>query len=234
MTYTTTNRPTEPPSTAPGRLSRLAVLAIAGPFAFAIASIVAWAANPGTDPLHHSISALGATDVAHPGVITAGFVAMSIGAAAMAVLTRRAFRGGRGGIAVPALFAVNSAATFAAGFARLDCSPAEAACRALEESNAVSGHHALHNLAGLLTFVTLIVVPLFAARRFRTEPRLESLARPSRWVSAGSFVLAVVFFLGLAHGIDGLVQRALLSLVYGWMAVVALRLGRDPLPQSAS
>jgi hypothetical protein len=78
-----------------------------------------------------------------------GFAGLSLSAAAAGISLRGRLPGRSGALAATGLLLVG-AGTACAGVAREDCSTALDACRALEASGAVSGHHMVHELGALL------------------------------------------------------------------------------------
>jgi hypothetical protein len=216
-------------SNRPGtrRFSILTALAVAGPLVFLATSVVASLLQEGYNPVRDAVSDLGRSGAPYNWVITIGFTAMAVGALALAVAVRRAWRTGTSRTVVPLMLVVTAITTFIAGMARVDCSESSSACRSLEAAGDVSGHHVLHQLIGLPLFLCMALVPLFAARRFRGEPAWRDLVRPSRWVSIVMALYIVAVAAVEAGPLMGLLQRVALTASYGWMIVLAWRLSTD-------
>jgi hypothetical protein len=87
----------------------------------------------------------------------------------------------------------------------------------------------IHDRVSVAAFVAAIAGIGFWAMEFRTRPLWKGLWRYSALASAAG----LCFLLALAASLDtraltGLWQRLLIATVFGWYAVVALRLVRHP------
>jgi hypothetical membrane protein len=209
------------PSTArpgPSVAARLGVLGLAG---FWLAVGLAGAATPGYSHVRENISALAALPAPHPAVMITGFLLLAAGTVATAGALRQRLVG-RSATAAAALIGLAGCCLVGSAVFRLDCSPTLTACRTLEETGAVSGHHVLHNLVSLLSFVLIIAALFTLGRALRRSPGLSHL----RWPTCVIALLGAAFVIGLVIGtygkVEGLAQRMFVLGVYGWLVLLAV------------
>ena len=199
--------------------------AVAGFAVFIAATLVAAAATPGYDPVQENMSALASLEAPHPWIMLIGFVGLSTSAVGAGIALRGRLAGRSGTVASVCLLIVG-AGIACAGVAREDCSSALNACKALETSGAVSGHHVLHELVSGLSFLLLVGIAFLLARALRATPGGARLATPVRVAAGASAILLIVFVAGLAGSAGGLVQRAFVALAFGIPLTVAVFLQR--------
>jgi hypothetical membrane protein len=220
MTHTSSISATYPAPTRAGRplAAKLGLVAFAG---FAIAVVVAGAVTPNYSHVRENISALAAGPVPHPAVMTIGFLFLAAGTVATSVALRQRL-GGRSATAAATLVGLAGCCLVGSAAFRLDCSPTLAACRGLEDSGAVSGHHVLHNLVSLLSFLLMIAALFTLPRALRRTPELGHLVWPTRAIA----ILGAAFVVGLVvatyGSVEGLAQRAFVLMTYGWPVFLAL------------
>ncbi len=190
---------------------------LAGPVLFASITILCAALRPDYSHIHHFISELGATDTSHAwlmnyaGFVPAGVLLVGFGASIKASVPRHrlATIGAflislfGGGIALSGLFSCDIGCPQAGG----------------------SIQNLIHDRLAPLTFVSGSLGAVCLGLRFRS-------LRPLRLLWAYSLVsgfLGLVFLAAVASTLEsreftGLWQRLLLAVLFGWCAVVGLRL----------
>jgi hypothetical membrane protein len=202
----------------PSVTARLGVLGFAG---FWVAVGICGAVTPGYSHVSENISALAALPVPHPAVMITGFLLLAVGTVATAMALGQRLVG-RSATAAATLIGLAGCCLVGSAAFRLDCSPTLTACRTLEEAGAVSGHHVLHNLVSLLSFVLMIAALLTLGRALRHNPGLSHLRWPTRVIA----LLGAAFIVGLVIGtygtVEGLAQRAFVLGVYGWPVLLAV------------
>lgn len=82
----------------------------------------------------------------------------------------------------------------------------------------------VHNAAASLGFVAHLVAMLVLARTFAAEPGWEALALWTRVLAVAGILVALVA--ATQPAVDGLVQRLLLAIVWGWLVVAGAALER--------
>ena len=199
--------------------------AVAGFAIFISATLIAAAATPGYHPAKENISALASLQAPHPWIMLIGFAGLSASAAAAGFALRGRLAGRSGTVAWACLLVV-AAGIACAGAAREDCSTALEACKALETSGAVSGHHVLHELVSGVSFLLLVVVAFLLARALRATPGAARLATPARVAGATCATLLVVIVAGLAGPAGGVAEWAFVTLAFGLPLTVAALLER--------
>jgi hypothetical membrane protein len=227
MTHTISAPSQEASRTA--RPSAASIAGIAGFLGFTAATLFTGAVTPGYSMVSQDISDLAALDAPHPQIVVAGLVLLATGTIATATALRRQLAG-RAATTVAVLFGLAGACLYGSAFARLDCSTERAACQALESAGAVSGHHVVHNLVSLLSFVLAISALLTLPRALRATAGAEKLALATRIFAITSVTLVVLMVSGVTGAAEGLAQRLFLLLVYGWpVLITATRPHRDPI-----
>lgn len=94
----------------------------------------------------------------------------------------------------------------------------------------------LHDLAGLVGFVALLVAGFVLRGVFARDPRWQDLPLPTRWFARAlpaMFVTRVSMVIVQLPGSAGLVQRILWLFMLAWLAPIGWRvrrLGRSPEP----
>src|SRR5829696_4118064 len=182
---------------------------------------VGGAFDAGYSPRREAMSALGATDAEHPLTFTVGVVALALGALTMAFTVGRRLPG-KAARATSVLLVLAGLGMAVDGFARQDCSTYLDPCAALEKADAVSGAHAIHELAGLLGFVCVVAAAFALARALRTSDGLAPLAGPTKAVGFVLVALLVFVMVYPVPAVGGLVQRVFVTVAFGWPAYVAI------------
>jgi hypothetical membrane protein len=216
-----TNTISSPAQAAPRATwtSPASIAGIAGFLGFAAATLLGGALTPGYSMASQDISGLAALDAPHPRIMMAGFVLLATGTIATATALRRQLTG-RAATTATVLLGLAGACLYGSAVARLDCSTERTACQALEQAGAVSGHHVVHNLVSLLSFVLAIVALLTLARALRANGGGPQLAHATRIIAITSVALLVLMLSGTTGTAEGLAQRLFIVLVYGWPILV--------------
>jgi hypothetical membrane protein len=219
-----------PPHVVPraARTSAVFLVAITGLPGFLAAATFAGAMTSGYSMVGQDISSLAALDAPHPDVVLAGFLLLATGTIATSITVRRQMAG-RAATAAAVLFGLAGACLYGSAFAREDCATERAACQALEKAGAVSGHHVVHNLVSLLSFVLAIATLFVLPRALRATDR-QQLVRPARIVAISSVLLLLLMLTGVVGPAEGIAQRTFIVLTYGWPLLVATTLhSRGPI-----
>lgn len=180
----------------------LALGGVAGPSAFVAAWATAGALTDGYSPVEEVISQLAAVDAPARWLMTAGFGCFGAAVLAYSVALRDAL-GGSAWVAA----AVSGAATLGAGVFALGAS---------------SVTDVVHGAFATLGYMSLALTPVLAGHRLSARGH-QAAATGSRMVgvlSAGC-LLASAFV-----PIEGLMQRAGLTLAHGWIAASAIAIVR--------
>ena len=212
-----------------GRYRRLCgYLGLAGPLAFAVASLIATAAQRGYNPRREDISALAALDAQYPWIMITGFLVFSGCTIALAAGLRGAIQPSQAATAGPIMILFVGLGIAGLGLMRNDCSTALASCAARVRTANVSWHHHGHDLVSIAVFATLMLAPVVFAEAFRNDPRWQSLRTYSRVTAALSLGLFVVYILSSSAipAWSGLAQRLFTTATLTWLAVLGTRLAR--------
>jgi hypothetical membrane protein len=129
---------------------------------------------------------------------------------------------GRVGAALLALFATVELAVGA--YLHLDCSLADAACRAAEHTT----RHELHEALSGVSFLALLVAIFSLARRFHRDVTWRPLGRVSLVAGTATVAFLVLYMVLAREPGGGIVQRLAITTVFGWIAVMGYRLGSRP------
>jgi hypothetical membrane protein len=217
MTHTISSTAQAAPRTT--RPSAASIAGISGFLGFTAASLLAGAVTPGYSMVSQDISGLAALDAPHPRIMMTGFVLLATGTVVTAIALRRQLTS-RAATAVAVLVGLAGACLYGSAFARLDCSTERAACQALEQAGAVSGHHVVHDLVSLLSFLLAIAALLILPRAIRANGGGQQLARTSRIIGIAGVALLVSMLTGVTGAVEGLAQRLFIVLVYGWPVLI--------------
>jgi hypothetical membrane protein len=196
------------------RARQLALAGIAGPAAFAVATVISAPFNEGYSHVRSFISELAAEGSDARVLMTIGFVALGVCILVFAWSVRR-LRPATGALAL--VIALSGVGTLMAGTFSCD-----AGCPAKGE---MSTHQELHNVSSIITFSAWIVIPLLAGWQLRGT----RMARLS--VALGVVELAIALVLQTYNDRQpddpvGLLQRALLLVLFAWFVLTALELRR--------
>ena len=220
------------------RLMRpLLAAGVVGPELFVVVLLIEGATRPGYSAWRHFGSQLSLSDQGWEQIVN--FLVCGLLCIGFAIGLRRAFASGKGAVAGPMALALFGAALIAAGIFSTD--PAlgyPPGTSSPTGSPALHGtlHAMLHGLAGLVCFVSLAVACFVLARRFAGDARWRGWAAYS--ILTG--VVVVLFFIASnttsvldMRGIwpnapTGLLQRIAVVAGWGWVALLAARLLRDP------
>jgi hypothetical protein len=114
------------------------------------------------------------------------------------------------------LVALVGVGVFVSGFLRLDCRQIDPGC---EDA---SWHAAGHNINGGITLLALVLAPFVLSRAFKLDPGWHDRWLPT--LGAGVATIAAAIVGGTAG--EGFGQFLALSVWFGWIALLALRMLR--------
>ena len=202
----------------------LACGAIAGPL-FVVAFLVEGATRADYDPLRHPVSSLALGDLGW--TQTANFLVAGLLTLAFAVGLWRALPPGRGSTWGPLLVGVWAVGLLGAGVFVTDPVsgyPPGTPDRLLRNS----WHGALHDLFSLAAFAALAAACFVFGRRFagRGERGWAIYSVVTGLSFVGAFVISSAGFAQVAGLVDlaGLLQRVAVSVGFGWLSLLAVRL----------
>lgn len=200
-------------------------LGVAGPLAFATASVIATAAQRGYNARREDVSALAALDAQHPWIMITGFLVFGSCTIALAVGLRGAIQHSQAATAGPIMILVVGLGIVGAGLMRNDCSTELANCAARVRAGNVSWHHHGHDFASITVFGILMFAPLVFAEAFRHDPHWQGLRRYSQISAPLSFGLLALYLFSssITPGWAGLLQRVFIATVLTWLAVLGAR-----------
>ncbi|WP_353963893.1 DUF998 domain-containing protein [Streptomyces sp. NBC_00233] len=195
-----------------------------------MATIVAGILSPGYNSLHSDVSDLASREASHPNIMIAGFISLAVSLTAAGLFFARTLptTSGRVGAALVLLAGLGIGV---AGLAREDCgttgpSVSAVSCRAREEAGNVSGSHVLHNLDSLAVFLFSIVACLVLGRCLR-QLSYRRIATASPFVGLMGLALLLLLMSGTAGDqTGGLVERAFLLVIFGWLAALPVLIAR--------
>jgi hypothetical membrane protein len=184
---------------------------------FTVAVLAQAALRSGYDLTRHPASVLANGDLGWVQVI----VFLLTGA--LTLLAAVGVRRRLGGVAAPVLLTVQGLGLIVAGIFKLDPLDGFPAGTPLGQPDAMSSEAMVHNAAGSLSFLALIVACFVLARRFGRDGQRG-------WAAAGR-AAAVVFIAGLVWAMSGGAAGSLTLFVgvvvaWTWMAASAVRLSR--------
>jgi hypothetical membrane protein len=208
-----------------GRSVWLGRLAMAGPIAFTLAWVIGGLVQDEYSFRLEAISALAAMDAQYAWIMISGFVLLGAGTVALAVGLATALRS-RSAVIGSILLMIAGIGPIVAGLARNDCSSKLPACAARADAGEVSWHHQVHDNVSLIVFIALIAAPLVFARAFGRDDRWRPLRTYSFVTGLLGFALLVLYVVASEGAWNGLAQRAFVSVLFLWIAVVGLRLSR--------
>ena len=193
---------------------------LAGPFLFASIAILCAALRPDYSHIHHFISELGATGTPHAWLMNyLGFVPAGVLLAGFGVSTA---------LSVPpnrfAIIGASLITFFGVGVALSGLFSCDVGCPQVSGST----QNLVHDRLAPLVFLSGSLGAVSLGLRFRSLPELRSL-----WVySIVSGLLGLIFLAAVASTLEsreltGLWQRLLLAALFGWCALVGLRLFRN-------
>jgi hypothetical membrane protein len=202
----------------------LAWAGIAGPAMFAALVTVSPLFQPGYDWREEDISALFASDAAHPWLMASGVLALGLGTLALAAASRRNLDRGEASDIGCALLLGLGIVISGAAFFHNDCSTETKACAARVRAGHVSWQHHVHDAASGLIFLLLLAAPLVLAHAFRADGRWSGMYG---WSMATGLAGAVLLIAYLVRPVEaGVLQRAAIGLPVLWLATVGWRLTR--------
>lgn len=198
-----------------------AIVAGAGFGAFALGIAAAGALYPGYSHVREGISALAATDSPSAWVMIAGFLALAVATVSAGVTLWVRLRTGIAGRIGAAMVVLAGVGMVVAALAREDCSDTRDACAAAESAGTVSGHHVIHQLGSLAVFLVLTIALSVLARGLRRSRAWAHLAVPTRLAGLAAFAgIAMLVTVGFG-AVEGLVERAVVTLLFGLPIVLA-------------
>jgi hypothetical protein len=157
----------------------------------------------------------------------AGFVTLGACGVIFADELRRLLSDGRRRAGLgPVLLGLSGAAAVAAGFLRRDAFLLAPPDRVAGYSQ--SWHNDGHDIAAGVIYVSTVVAPLLLARRFRDDPAWSDLVPVALASSGISLALMAVFATDVDRSFNGIVQRVMVSVPQGLMAILAVRALRRP------
>jgi hypothetical protein len=194
-------------------------VAFAGQALFIASWVIAGALEPHYTHVKQGVSELAAANAAHPGIVTAGIVALGASFFALAIALGMVLPRRR---ALPvALFAATGAGIILTALFPLDCGiGADRHCRALWEAGRLSWHEDAHLWADLGAQFFLLLTP-FALARALWPGTAAAYA-----LSCGAVGVAIATISLVAYGVPGsaggLVQRADLGVLHTWVLIVGI------------
>ena len=205
-----------------GRTARmLGALGAAGPVAFTVAWALGGSVQERYYPGREYISALASTSAQSPGIMIAGFIAAGLGFVALGAALRLAGDRWRPDAVLLAGLGV---AIAAAGLLRADCSVALEACLRRD----ATWHASAHGVLATVIFLALVALPLIFARVHRREGTWTGLRRAGLLTSAVCAVLLILLALEAWPSAAGSLQRLFVTVAFGWIASVGIRIARRP------
>lgn len=206
-------------------VSRLGLIGALGPLVFTLAWIISTLFQSNYSTRHEEISGLAADTSDNAWIMVAGFVVMGICTLGLGYGLRRVLGGASRWQRVgPVLVITAGVGIFFAGVFRNDCSGLTEVCQARIEAGDVSGQHMLHDLAGIIAFLSFIFAPFFTGWRLRKLPDWRDLSLASMFLTPLLLVLLVLFVGEIVSGWSGVVQRLLVTTAFAWIAIMGLRL----------
>jgi hypothetical protein len=194
--------------------------AVAGPL-FLLVVLLQDYSRPGVDPRLQPLSLLALGSWGWLQILN--FVGAGVLNLGYAIGLRRVLPRGGSGTAAPVLIAAYGLGLVAAGVFRTD--PEHGFPPGAREPASLSWHGALHNVGGLVVFLSLAgALVAFALQLRRRRERGWAL------YALGSAVVLLVLFVAGTAGIDGWEARALrLGTLVGWMAasLIAVKVESD-------
>jgi hypothetical protein len=192
-------------------------LAFAGQALFVASWIVAGALEPRYSHLQQAISELAAKAAAHPGIVTAGIVALGASLVALAVALARVLP--RRSALPVALFAAVGGLILLTALFPLDCGlTVDRACRALWHAGRLSWQHDGH-LWGSLAAELIVVLTPFALARSLWPGTAAAQALACGAIGLGIVAVSLIAY-GLPGAANGLIQRADLGVLHVWVLIV--------------
>lgn len=140
-------------------------------------------------------------------LMAVAFVALGLATLCAAAVLRRTLADSR---AVAAILSVSALGSFVSAVFHAD-----------GETAKTSTHGQIHQAAGVLSFVSVVLVLFLCSRRFRRDPAWRPMVWPTR-LSAAAAVAGFVLIPFVGNAYFGLAQRLLLGTMFTWLfAVVA-------------
>jgi hypothetical protein len=138
-------------------------------------------------------------------LMAVAFVASGMGTLCAAAVLRRTLTGSR---TVAAILSVSALGSFVSAVFHAD-----------GEAAKTSTHGQIHQAAGVLTFVSVVLVMFLCSRRFRRDPAWRPMAWPTRlWTAAAVATFVLIPFAGNAY--FGLAQRLFIGTMFTWLLTV--------------
>jgi hypothetical protein len=200
-------------------------IAVVGFVVFVAALIAAGLGDPGYSALSDGVGGLGARNVADPGVMDAGFVALAVATVAAGIALVRLLPR-RSGLAASMIVILAGVAASGLAFVRQDCSTARANCVDTGLAGDLSTAHTVHRILAVGIALALVVGLLMMATSLRGSLGAESLTAITTWVSVASVCVFIWYGSELYGAIGGAIERLLMALVYGWPVFLAVALSR--------
>jgi hypothetical protein len=208
-----------------------AACGILGPISFTAAWLVCTLRQQGRDGYSvraEHVSGLAASDANAPGVMGAGFVALGSCTIAFASAVQDALRGGTGDPAAPRLLRAGGGAAVAAALLRRDRMLLGPPPGVPDWRQSWRNHG--HDAASGLGYACMIAAPASLVPRCTRDPVWRPLLAPMATGSLATAALLAVFASGVVAHLNGLVQRAALTIPLVQMAAVAAMLVRAARP----
>jgi hypothetical membrane protein len=196
---------------------------MAGPVAFTLGWLIGGLVQHEYSPRREEISALAAMGAQHAWIMIIGFVLLGAGTVALAAGLASTLRY-RSAVIGSVLLIIAGIGLVVAGLARTDCSEKLPACVARIDAGEVSWHHQVHDNVSVLVFLALIAAPFVFVRAFGRDDRWRPLRTYSLVTGLVGFALLVLYVVASEGTWNGLAQRAFVSVLFLWIAVVGFRL----------
>lgn len=195
-----------------------------GAVLFVLIFLLDGATRPGYDPVYHPVSAL---SLGNRGWIQiANFVLTGLLMVAFAVGLRRALYPGRGALWGPLLFGAFGLSLVCSGIFVMDPMQEYTPGAPAGIPQDVSWHHIVHDVFGIIVFLSLPIACFVFARRFAAKPARLGWTAYSLITGLALLMLLVAFGTAWENDspVGGLIQRAMLIVGLGWVALVAVYL----------
>lgn len=213
--------------------TRLLIAAgVIGPLLFIVAFLIEGATRPGYNPVQTQVSYLALSNQGWEQI--ANFLVSGLLCIAFAVGLRRIWSSGRASVWGPILIGLFELGLIIAGVFVADPGDGYPLGAPLNGSP-LTLHGWVHGINGLLLFNVVLPIACFVlARRFAANPQSRRWATYSRLIAVLILVLSILATIGMPFAyragfpvVDGLIQRVLILMGWGWISLTAWRLLRE-------
>lgn len=194
---------------------------------FVLVFLIDGATRNGYNPVYHPVSALSLGE--RGWIQVTNFVLSGLLMTAFAVGLRRALRSGKGAVWGPLWISLFGIGLVFSGLYDMDPMQNYPPGSPSGVSSEVSRHHLVHDIWGIVVFLSLPFTILVVARKFFKSPRNLGWAVYS--LLAGLATLVLFFVFGTAWENDspvgGLIQRVTLIIGLSWVFLVSIKLRKS-------